>query len=409
MVKWCVAAILVGCVTISASLMSAYAADKEHGSAAVRGTSSDVSTKGTTADATAEGAASKSPTTSIPGFKKTKVVVAVMDGPPWSMKDEDGEWQGITVDLWREIAEYLHLGYEFKEYDLDGVIHAVEHKEVDVSAAGLAITAEREKLFDFSDPYIVFNQSIAVSADQKQDFLRILHSELGNWSLISLCLIFGLITLGGATALWLLEQKNGSEHYQGRHKKAFFKSLFWSISVLVGRDLPKSLGWTTHAPETTGGRLFGIFWMIVGMLLFTLFTASAASVLTSRQLQSIVNTPEDLHRVKVGTVKDSAAEAWLLHHNIKHISFDKPVRLLEELVAHKIDAAVYGGTTLQYYANTPAFINKVNVLRFSLRQDFAAIPVPADSPLRKPISEAILPILESKKWHDIVNKYVPAD
>lgn len=341
--------------------------------------------------------------------KKEKLIVGVVEGPPWSMKDDDGNWVGITVDLWREVAEHLQLGYEFKEYDLDGLLNAVHHRQLDAAAAGIAITAEREKRMDFSDPYFVFNQSIAVSADRREQLLHIIHAELSNFTLLGVCFAIVVITLTGATVLWLLEQKGGNEHYQGRHGKAFAKSLFWSISVLIGRDLPKSIGWTTHAPETRRARLFAIVWMVVGILLFTLFTASAASVLTSRQLQSVVNSPDDLRHVKVGTVKDSAAEAYLLHRNIRHTTYENTTQLLRSLVDHKLDAVVYGGTTLQYYSTTPEFDNKVNVLRFSLRQDFAAIPVPPDSPLRKHISEAILPILESKKWQAIVNKYVPLE
>lgn len=341
--------------------------------------------------------------------QEKKLVVGVIDGPPWSMKDDDGIWIGISVDLWREVAEQLHVGYEYKEYDLEGLLNAVERGEVDLSASGLAITAEREKRFDFTDPYVVFNQTIAVNANERPGLLQIIRSELQNRGLIGLSVVFVIITIFGGAVLWALEQQGGSEEYRGRHVKAFLKSLFWSITVLIGRDLPKSLGWTTHAPATRRARMFGIVWMVLGIVLFSLFTASAASILTSRQLQSIVSTPEDLHHVKVGTVKDSASETYLVHKNIKHVAYENTSAMLHGLLNHEVDAVCAGATTLSYYAGTQAFNNKISILRFSLRQDFAAIPVPADSPLRKQISEAILPILESKKWQEIRNKYVPPD
>jgi len=339
---------------------------------------------------------------------KRKLVVGVMTGPPWSMKDDDGAWTGITVDLWREIAEFLKLTYEFKEYDLEGVLKAVETGTVDAAATGLAITIEREAKFDFSDPYFVFNQTVAVNADQQPSLANVFRSTFLNWSFVSLLLLMIAVTLMGATFLWLLEQRGDSEEYSGKHKKAFAKSLFWSVMVLAGRDLPQSIGWTTSAPKTTPARLFAIVWMLVGVMLFSLFTAGAASLLTSKQLQSIVNSPDDLRHVRVGTVIGAAAQAYLNRRNIKYVTYETPVDLLQALVGHKIDAAVYGGTTLSYYAQT-LFANKIVVLRFALRQDFAAIPLPYNSPLRKPINSAILHVLESKKWQTLVSKYVTSE
>lgn len=338
---------------------------------------------------------------------KRKLLVGVIVGPPWSMQDEDGNWSGITVDLWREIATNLGLAYEFKQYDLNNVQKAVQEGAVDVSAAGLAITAEREARFDFSDPYFVFNQTVAVNADQQPGIVQVLRSAIFSWGFVSLLLLILAITLSGGFVLWLFERKGDSEHYGSKDKKAFAKAIFWSVMVLAGRDLPDSIGWKTSAPETSAGRVFGIIWMLIGIMLISLFTAGAASIFTSRQLQSIVNSPDDLRHVKVGTVVGAAAQAILNRRKIQYVTYNTPLDLVKALAEHRIDAAVYGGTTLTYYAKQ--FNNKVVVLRFSLRQDFAAIPVPSGSPLRKPINRAILQVLESKRWQRIVADYVGSD
>ena len=92
-------------------------------------------------------------------------------------------------------------------------------------------------------------------------------------------------------------------------------------------------------------------------------------------------------------------------HSIKYTTFPTDKDLLNALVARKIDAAVFASVPLSYYAKT-SFANKIVVLRFALRHDFVAIPLPPGSPLRKPINEAILHTLESKRWQSIVSKYV---
>ena len=44
-----------------------------------------------------------------------ELVVATKEAPPFAMKGADGAWQGIAIDLWRHIADQLHLRYRFSE------------------------------------------------------------------------------------------------------------------------------------------------------------------------------------------------------------------------------------------------------------------------------------------------------
>jgi len=342
-----------------------------------------------------------------PPQPKQKLLVGVMVGPPWSMKDDDGEWTGITVDLWREIAPILNVDYEFKQFDLEGSQKAVQSGSVDLGATGLAITSDREARFDFTDPYFVFNQTVAINSDQKPSIIQVLQGTIFSWSFLSLLFVLVGITLLGGFILWLFERKGDSEHYASKDAKSLAKALFWSTMVLAGRDFPKSIGWSASAPKTFPGRLFAIAWMLVGIMIISLFTASAASLFTSKQLQMMVNSPDDLHHVRVGTVVGAAAEEILKHRNIQYATYGTPLDLVKALAEHHIDAAVYGGPTLSYYAKL--FKNKIIVLSFSLRQDFSAIPVPNGSPLRKPINRAILQVLESKRWHRTVSNYVGND
>jgi polar amino acid transport system substrate-binding protein len=343
-------------------------------------------------------------TATAPQQLKRKLRVGIMTGPPWSMQDEDGQWTGITVDLWREIATILHMDYEFKPYDLNGVQRAVEKGDVDLAVAGLAITSERENRFDFSNPYFVFDQTIAVNSDEQPNIFQVLQSTLVTWSFVALISLIFAMTLLGAFVLWFCERRGDSEHYGPRDWKSFSKALFWSTMILAGRDFPKSIGWSISAPKTLPGRIFGIVWMLSGILMISLFTAGAASVLTSRQLRSIVNSPEDLRHVKVGTVVGAAAEDILKRRKINYTTYQTPLELVKALADHRIDAGVYGATTLLYYSKQ--FNNKIVVLNFSLRQDFAAIPMPSESPLRKPINRAILQVLDSKRWQRTVANYV---
>jgi len=101
-------------------------------------------------------------------------IVGVKEAPPFVMRSTDG-WDGLSIDLWRRIAEDLHATYEFHEYDLPGLLTAVEKGEIDVAVAALTITPERERVFDFSHGYHLAGLGIAVVAENasvRADALR---------------------------------------------------------------------------------------------------------------------------------------------------------------------------------------------------------------------------------------------
>jgi ABC-type amino acid transport substrate-binding protein len=126
-------------------------------------------------------------------------------------------------------------------------------------------------------------------------------------------------------------------------------------------------------------------------------------------LQGIVSDPQDLRHVKVGTVPGSVGQDYLDHQRMKYGLYTPgPVDLLKAVADHRIDAAVFNGPIMSYYART-AFSNKIVVLRFSLRQDFMAIPMRPGSPLRKPINRALLKVLDTKKWQTILSNYLGND
>ncbi len=55
-----------------------------------------------------------------------ELVVATKESPPFAMKQPDGSWGGISIELWRRIADRAHLKFRLVETEsvqdlLDGV------------------------------------------------------------------------------------------------------------------------------------------------------------------------------------------------------------------------------------------------------------------------------------------------
>jgi len=86
--------------------------------------------------------------------------------PPFEMV-EDGELVGFDVDLLEgaleESGAYELDGWE--ELEFGSLIPALNEGNIDVIAAAMTITEEREEQIAFSDPYYSAEQSVLVAAD----------------------------------------------------------------------------------------------------------------------------------------------------------------------------------------------------------------------------------------------------
>lgn len=84
---------------------------------------------------------------------------------PMEYMDESGKIVGIDVDIVNAIAEAAGFEVEYQNYGWEPLFPAVENGEVDFAMSSITITADREKTYDFTDPYFVANQLILVPED----------------------------------------------------------------------------------------------------------------------------------------------------------------------------------------------------------------------------------------------------
>ncbi|MGB5704610.1 MAG: transporter substrate-binding domain-containing protein, partial [Polyangiales bacterium] len=50
------------------------------------------------------------------GIQSETLRVGVVALEPFAMKTVDGHWEGIAVDLWREVADEMGVDFELREY-----------------------------------------------------------------------------------------------------------------------------------------------------------------------------------------------------------------------------------------------------------------------------------------------------
>ena len=85
---------------------------------------------------------------------------------PFEFKQGD-KYVGFDIDLWDAVAKELKLDYKLQPMDFNGILPALQTKNVDVGLAGITIKDERKKVVDFSDGYYDSGFTLMVGVDSK--------------------------------------------------------------------------------------------------------------------------------------------------------------------------------------------------------------------------------------------------
>ena len=93
------------------------------------------------------------------------IVASAYPDPPFDLI-EHGSPGGFDIELMRAISAQLSLTLQPVRYagdDFNGIFDGLAKRSYDAVISGTTITPERAKLVLFSDPYLEFNQGVAVN------------------------------------------------------------------------------------------------------------------------------------------------------------------------------------------------------------------------------------------------------
>lgn len=95
----------------------------------------------------------------------TLVVGMNLQFKPEMYLDDAGKPAGYDVDLLNDLAKNLGVTLDIQNLDFNGLIPGLQSKKFDMVSVGLNATAERQKVVDFSRPYVPYVQVLAVKSD----------------------------------------------------------------------------------------------------------------------------------------------------------------------------------------------------------------------------------------------------
>jgi len=95
-----------------------------------------------------------------------KIIVGTSaDFPPFEYVDENQKIVGFDIDAIKYILKDQGYTVEVQDIAFDSLIASLQAGKIDVIAAGMTITEERDEQIDFSDSYFEADQSILINAD----------------------------------------------------------------------------------------------------------------------------------------------------------------------------------------------------------------------------------------------------
>jgi ABC-type amino acid transport substrate-binding protein len=328
-----------------------------------------------------------------------KVIVGTKPAPPFSFKNEKGVWTGISIDLWRNIANELGVKYELKEYDLKGLLNAVEKKRVDFGVAAITITPARENNFDFSHAFYHTGLGIAVPVKQQNSPILSIIKQVVSLQFLGylMTLVFTLLSVG--FLIWLAERRKNPDQYRSG-LKGILDGFWWSAVTMT------TVGYGDTVPRSSFGRLIALIWMFMAIIIISFFTAGIASSLTVSQLDYGVKCFDDLNHVMVGSLEKSTTERYLQNKNIQPKTFGSVLEGMKALADGKIDAMVHDRPILQFYANTE-LKGKVTVIKAMFNPQSYGIAMPNKTPYRELINHELLKRwTDEEYWKKLTSKYL---
>jgi len=336
---------------------------------------------------------------SLPARAADTLRVGYIVSPPF-VQLENGQLTGPTVWLWEQMAKELDLPYVLEPLSLRELVHQLGKGEIDLAMSPLTITSDRSVQFDFSPPYYIEQSSLLVPYKSPQEEIRTVFRTLFSATffrtlgiLVALILLFGLLT-------WFFEHRAHPRKF-GNSLKGLWNGFWWSAVTMT------ALGYGDRSPQTFGGRIVSVLWILTSILVLAGFTASMTSQLMMDRTFETVYRMEDFKESHLGTVSGSATESWLKENFYnQRTSFTQVEEGLEALADGRIDAFTYDFAILKACLLQDT-THRFELLDVTYNPQFYAFGINQSlpEPLKKEIDITLLKCTESSDWKVVMSEF----
>ncbi|XP_066913633.1 uncharacterized protein [Clytia hemisphaerica] len=146
---------------------------------------------------------------------------------------------------------------------------------------------------------------------------------LGLYTLVPLLLICLLLSFIAGAVGWLLETRKNTDEFSRVFHEGIFDGFWWSFVSMT------TVGYGDKAPKSLSGRIFSVIWILAGITICSMLTASLTSVVTD----AADSTPKTLESGdKVGVLNHRMFEVSLaIEKGAIPVKFDSVDDMLKEM------------------------------------------------------------------------------
>ena len=328
--------------------------------------------------------------------------IAVYDVPPYGYVDSDGSISGVSVDLWRRVAEQMEWPFKLIPVsDMESILSGLEQGQYDAAIGAITITPERAARVDFSYPAHRSGVAIAIRKQTGLIFALMSYgtavSELGPLILVILAM---LILIG--IAMWIVERRVRATAQGAGAESAVVSlrdGLYWAVVTMT------TVGYGDKTPKTPLGRGVAIIWMMSSLVLVSLLSTSLVSRLTADRVEaSNLAASIDLNGKKLAAVAHSSGAEYLDQMHLPYTKYKDLPEALDSLANGQSNVVVNSVGALQYFV-AKRYAKVIEVPQGLLAPAHMAIALPEHSPIKKPIDRALIRITNSPEWRTLEERF----
>jgi len=336
----------------------------------------------------------------LPSLART-LRVGVSGSAPFVIEDALGEGlSGISVEVWRRVAEANDLPYDFiRQASSEAGIAALEAQTIDVLVGPVSITASRlaRPEVDFTQPYHIDKVGVLLPM-QRADLSSRLRVLFG-WAVISSVLVLVSVLMVVGTMIWLAEHRRNQEQFPPRPLAGIGNGMWFALVTLT------TVGYGDKAPITRLGRGITASWMVVSLVAVSTLTAGLASaftVLLSGSSEERISDPRELGDLRVAAVRGSSGMELAERRKLRIVATDSLEKGVEAVVNKTADALIFDRPALRYHLKLNPEL-PVQLAPFSLAEETYGFVLRWADPLRTPLDVSILKLQREGQVETLVN------
>ena len=332
--------------------------------------------------------------------QRDTLTVGVFHNPPFVIKTGENEFEGLSIELWENIAQATNLTFRYEAYsDFIGILKRLEYKDIDITINPMDVNDLRANKFDMTQPYFISSIGVAIPYINRSP-IAVFVSNIFSLAFLEIILLLIFIIFIFGFFLWLVERKHNKFQFRPG-LFGLFDGLWWSAVTMT------TVGYGDKAPKSNLGKAIAIIWMFTAVIIISSFTAGIASTLTISGLQTDIENAEDIRLAEsIAAVGSTSGETYLLQENIPISDiYSSPVPALRALAKKENDVLLYDRTMLQYYIIRLSLESKVKLLPFTLKENYQSFMLPKDHPAFDLINVGLIKEIQKESWGDLQRKY----